>query len=179
MSFIIKEYIKNDTCNQKRTYVDFKCDFCNKAHSKEKRFLNKKNFCSVKCFNKFRYKDYAKFTTKCLMCATLIVRNYSQKNRSKSGIYFCSKKCKDEGQKLKNNIKNIWPSHYGSGNGQRSYRKRALASLKNECNHCGYKKIKDILQVHHIDHNRSNNDILNLKILCPNCHAIEHLNKKN
>lgn len=179
MTTIIKEYIKKDCCNKSRTFVDFKCDFCSTTHSKEKRQIKNNNFCSSTCSNKFRYKDVKKFSAKCPICKTDIKRNISEQFRSKSGIYFCSKACKNEGQKLKNNIQNVWPSHYGRANGKFSYRKKALANLKNECNHCGYKKIKDILQVHHIDHNRLNNDILNLKILCPNCHAIEHLNKKN
>lgn len=35
---------------------------------------------------------------------------------------------------------------------------------------CGYKEEPRILEVHHKDENRSNNDIHNLCILCPNCH---------
>ena len=48
------------------------------------------------------------------------------------------------------------------------------------CNRCNYKEVPDILVVHHIDRDRTNNDLNNLEILCPNCHAIEHYseNKK-
>jgi 5-methylcytosine-specific restriction endonuclease McrA len=178
MTCIVKEYIKKDSYGQKRSFVDFKCDSCKKPHCKEKRFLNEKNYCSVACFNSFRYKDVEKFSAKCCICNVNILRNLSAKKRSKSGLFFCSKKCKDEGQKLKNNIQDIWPSHYGSGDGSRSYRKIALSFYENKCVKCGYTKVPEILQVHHIDHNRSNNNLNNLQILCPNCHSIEHLCKK-
>lgn len=179
MTKILKEYIKKDSYGQKRTYVDFKCDFCNKFHSKEKRFLNTKNYCSVSCFNLFRYKDVEKFSTTCSICNTNIIRNKSTKRRSRSGLFFCSKKCKNEGQKIKNNIQDVWPSHYGSGNGIHSYRRIAFSHYEKKCAKCGYQKIPDILQVHHIDYDRSNNNINNLQILCPNCHSIEHLCKKD
>jgi predicted HNH restriction endonuclease len=36
---------------------------------------------------------------------------------------------------------------------------------------CGYDEDERILEVHHIDEDRNNNDIKNLCILCPNCHV--------
>jgi len=39
-----------------------------------------------------------------------------------------------------------------------------------KCYVCGYNDDERILEVHHVDENRNNNDINNLKILCPNCH---------
>lgn len=49
-----------------------------------------------------------------------------------------------------------------------------------ECEKCGYKEIVGILILHHRDRNRKNNTRENLAVLCPNCHAAEHLeeNKK-
>lgn len=54
---------------------------------------------------------------------------------------------------------------------------------KNECENCGInlwlgEKLK--LELHHIDGNHYNNDISNLKILCPNCHSLtpNHSKKK-
>jgi len=50
-----------------------------------------------------------------------------------------------------------------------------------ECENCGYKEIPGILIIHHKDRDRNNNKIPNLAVLCPDCHALEHLaeNKKN
>lgn len=37
-----------------------------------------------------------------------------------------------------------------------------------------------VLELHHIDGNRSNNDLSNLKLLCPNCHSItDNFKSKN
>lgn len=50
---------------------------------------------------------------------------------------------------------------------------RAIAG--NACERCSYDACPDILEVHHKDRNRKNNRLENLELLCPNCHAIEHL----
>lgn len=42
------------------------------------------------------------------------------------------------------------------------------------CEDCGYGKYPEILHVHHIDRNRNNNDLTNLRLLCPTCHETEH-----
>lgn len=47
------------------------------------------------------------------------------------------------------------------------------------CNRCGYDKIADVLVVHHVDRNRSNNDVGNLEVLCPTCHEEEHFTAKD
>ena len=39
------------------------------------------------------------------------------------------------------------------------------------CAHCGF-GIKDVLEVAHLDGDRSHNEIDNLAILCPNCHKM-------
>ena len=40
-----------------------------------------------------------------------------------------------------------------------------------KCEECG--QSYDLL-VHHIDHDRSNNEFENFQVLCTSCHAIEH-----
>lgn len=44
------------------------------------------------------------------------------------------------------------------------------------CENCGYDKYPCILHVHHIN-GRKDNRLEALRILCPNCHAIEHARK--
>lgn len=58
-----------------------------------------------------------------------------------------------------------------------NYRTRALAHYGQYCALCNYSNI-DALQVHHIDGNRSNNNITNLVVLCANCHAVQHKSNK-
>jgi hypothetical protein len=48
--------------------------------------------------------------------------------------------------------------------------------LDKECVVCG---VKDILDIHHADEDRNNNNIVNLVLLCPNHHARWHRYKDN
>lgn len=49
--------------------------------------------------------------------------------------------------------------------------------LIRRCEECGYDEVPAILVVHHRDRDRTNNILANLAVLCPNCHALEHLNE--
>lgn len=55
-----------------------------------------------------------------------------------------------------------------------NYRKLAFAEYPAVCAHCGF-GIRDVLEVAHIDGDRSNNAVSNLVILCPNCHKMHDL----
>lgn len=55
-----------------------------------------------------------------------------------------------------------------------NYRKLAFKHYRQVCAHCGF-GIPDVLEVAHIDCDRSNNSISNLVILCPNCHKMHDL----
>jgi hypothetical protein len=46
------------------------------------------------------------------------------------------------------------------------------------CERCDYGKY-EILQIHHKDRNRSNNDMSNLELICPDCHYEEHFLEKS
>jgi len=94
---------------------------------------------------------------------------------SKHGVYFCCREHKDLGQRIGSGIPEIHPPHYGKENPKHAYRAKALRQLPHECAKCGYDEIVEVLQVHHLDGDRSNNELENLQILCPTCHQIEHL----
>jgi hypothetical protein len=59
-----------------------------------------------------------------------------------------------------------------------NYRKLAFEHYEKQsrlvCAHCGF-GVRDVLEVAHIDCDRSNNAISNLVILCPNCHKMHDL----
>jgi 5-methylcytosine-specific restriction endonuclease McrA len=55
-----------------------------------------------------------------------------------------------------------------------NYRKLAFEVYQPICAYCGF-GIKEILEVAHIDGNRSNNAVKNLVILCPNCHKMHDI----
>ena len=56
---------------------------------------------------------------------------------------------------------------------ERGMKIRLLEQRGGCCERCGYSK-KEILHLHHKDRNRSNNDLSNLELICPNCHYEEH-----
>jgi hypothetical protein len=49
--------------------------------------------------------------TECAYCRISFYKKASR--RSSSSLYFCCREHKDLGQKLQNDIKGIWPNHYG------------------------------------------------------------------
>jgi 5-methylcytosine-specific restriction endonuclease McrA len=77
-----------------------------------------------------------------------------------NGINYCSRECgnKDKNEKRLNSFDST------------NYRRNAFKSYPNKCCICGYDEEIQILEVHHLDEDRSNNNINNLRILCPNCH---------
>jgi len=59
-----------------------------------------------------------------------------------------------------------------------NYREKALNHYGKKCSICDEDR-EHVLQVHHIDLNRDNNDIDNLKVLCANCHLDVHFKNDN
>jgi hypothetical protein len=55
-------------------------------------------------------------------------------------------------------------------------RQRLLKECNNSCTQCGFNKTRNcgrsILEIDHIDGNHNNNSKNNLRVLCPNCHAL-------
>lgn len=55
-----------------------------------------------------------------------------------------------------------------------NYRRLAFARYDPLCAHCGF-GVPAVLEVAHLDADRSNNELSNLVILCPNCHKMHDL----
>ena len=53
-------------------------------------------------------------------------------------------------------------------------RELALEQAGFKCERCGYDRSRDVLETHHRDGNRKNNDLSNLQVLCPTCHKETH-----
>lgn len=104
----------------------------------------------------------------CAYCGATFRKLKSKLPNSKSGLYFCCREHKDSAQCIENGLIELWPSHYNTG--QRDYRTLAFRYLPHECAVCKWDDDEDILEVHHIDSNRENNELDNLLILCPICH---------
>jgi hypothetical protein len=114
----------------------------------------------------------------CIKCGKII----TEKNRQK----YCSDKCRNAFNAYKWCLKvdRFEKPGVGSGGNQLAENnhqftgksgvggcKKAKKLLPNICNRCG---TTEYLVAHHIDENRTNNDISNFEILCKKCHQIHH-----
>jgi predicted nucleic acid-binding Zn ribbon protein len=114
----------------------------------------------------------------CIKCSNVII------NKPKNAK-FCSDRCRNAFNSLKHRVKTgkIKCPGVGSGgnqfetdnhqykHGKNTYHNKAFRKLPNMCNRCGS---EEFLLVHHIDHNRDNNELYNLEILCKRCHQEHH-----
>lgn len=159
------EYIIEKS-GKRRLAVHKKCEQCGTNFLVRKNFETTQKFCSRRC------RDIAKqerIKTSCAYCGKQFFITKSKFNHSKSGLHFCCREHKDISQRLSVNI-GLTPNHYGTGSGVHSYRKWAFNEYPHKCAICGWCEDERILEVHHVDENRANNEITNLIILCPICH---------
>ena len=169
----IKEEYGLDTEGRKRLFSYYVCDACGCEYKKQTRLAKNakyEHFCSTQCGTKANINN-KHIELICAHCSSTFTRLESRLSLSKHGIYFCSRACKDAGQSY---IEAIKPDHYGTG--ITNYRDKAFSSYEVVCATCGFDN-EYALEVHHIDKNRSNNNINNLIILCANCHTLVHKNK--
>ena len=164
--------------------IEKPCEECGKLFEAPVREVKRGNgkFCSRKCSGAARGKKIiAKYklintpNVSCAQCEKEFYKNASDQKNSRSGLFFCCRKCKDEAQRI-GGIREIMSDHYGTAHA--NYRTLAFRELPNECNRCSFDSVTEILQVHHKDCDRKNNTIENLEVLCPNCHTTEHFVSK-
>jgi len=58
-----------------------------------------------------------------------------------------------------------------------NFKKHLIKDKGHKCENCGlteWQKQSIVLEVHHEDGDRTNNEFSNLKLLCCNCHALTH-----
>lgn len=99
----------------------------------------------------------------CAYCGKKIKRRPSEIKKNESGFFYCSVEC---GNLHKNQIR----KESGEWDNSTNYRMRAMEHYEHHCVVCGWKEDPRILEVHHIDENRSHNTLDNLCLLCPICH---------
>lgn len=163
---ILSTYIDNDSERRKRSFTLLSCDVCGKERIIQTRFIASfegKHWCDRGCMSVLKG---TAIKSSCAHCGKEFIRSRSKLSKPKSGLSFCNKKCKDAASLY---LEEIRPEHYSDKN----YRDRAFRAYAPICMECGFSNIK-ALEVHHIDRDRSNNKLSNLKILCANCHRIEH-----
>lgn len=150
------------------------CEYCSKEFNKKpsRVAITKHHYCSAECRNKGskQTKKTGK-TVQCKECDRDVYKNPSELKKSKNGNHFCGRSCAQTYYGKTHRGEN----HPNYVNGEGKYRDYAFRELDHKCNRCEFDSYTSILQVHHKDHDRQNNDIDNLEILCPNCHMIEHI----
>lgn len=150
------------------------CDNCSTAFNKKQSNINasktSKHYCSKPCSNRGQTRKEDK---ECFTCGKITSKSQADIKKNKTGQFFCCKQCQADTQNKSGDLSNNWKGGFWT------YKKNAIKTYGSVCNRCKYDKVPDILQVHHIDHNHSNNELTNLEVLCPNCHAIEHWSKHN
>ncbi len=144
---------------------NIKCVICGKAIYKRPCEIEKNSgrvFCNNACYGIACRKEIP-----CVVCGKLILSKLNKKtcsracaNKHRAGIQYKINRPKD---KVKS---------------QRSLKIRLLDYRGGKCERCDYAKY-EILQVHHKDKNRGNNELENLELICPNCHTEEHYLEKS
>ncbi len=124
---------------------------------------NGRAYCSQRCFG-----ISSRNESPCVVCLKLILASKHSRtcsracaNRYRTGIRY------KLGRPRKDKVQN-----------QRALKVRLLEKRGGACERCGYSKIA-ILQVHHKNRDRNNNDLANLELICPNCHYEEHYLEKS
>lgn len=158
--------------------MERKCSFCQEAFDVDPREVRRGNgrFCSLSCSGRSRANRDRELNCVCAWCSKPFYRATNKKLRSRSGLQFCTRHCKDRAQRI-GGVKEIHPVHYGVT--ASDYRTLALRTLESRCNKCGYNSIVEVLHVHHRDENRNNNSLDNLEVLCPTCHEAHHFLSKS
>lgn len=113
--------------------------------------------CSHECSTIKKTKE--KKHHKCPVCNKIFEEGPNKKKKC------CSRKC-GAVMRFKNHIYKVKPHHI------------IPMSDFTKCEICGYNKIPEILERHHIDRDHNNNVRKNLLVLCPNCHDEIHFKSK-
>jgi hypothetical protein len=148
------------------------CKICTNEFYAKPNHLNKGwgKYCSKKCQTEGQ--KIGKFVL-CEICSNEIWKMPKEIKHSKSQKFFCSKSC----QAIWRNKTYSGENHARWTTGINAYRKiLRRQKIQEICTKCGYDN-KLVLIVHHIDHNRNNNEIKNLMWLCRNCHYLIHNRK--
>jgi len=147
----MERYVRRPNCN---------CKICNKDIYRRPNQLAKGDvYCGQECYGKS-----CAIMIACSICGTEFNKGLNKKTCSRA----CANKLrigsKYNGRPLKDKVKN-----------SKALKERLIKLRGSFCERCGFTNTK-ILNVHHKIRRADggSNDIENLELICPNCHAEEH-----
>lgn len=140
------------------------CEQCKETFEAKKG--QKRKFCSRVCASRYNGFKYPKRVSEkptfdeCINCGGEKASKFRK---------YCSHTCQQEHQRLEKIKKGTL--------GEQPLRKFLIEKRGSSCEECGVNhfnpfSLNPIVQVDHIDGDASNNDLKNLRLLCPNCHAM-------
>lgn len=134
-----------------------RCKTCNKPipYEEDKR----KIFCSHKCSAIFNNKDCVRHGLKHKRCKDCNNKIYPRNNKTER-----CRKCET--------IHKILNGTYRGKNAIRNYLIKIRGYICEECKNIEWRGKSIPLDLHHIDGNKNNNNLKNLKLLCKNCHGL-------
>lgn len=145
------------------------CEVCSKQFYAQpwRRAIGHSKHCSRACANVGVRKGKE---VQCFMCKKTVYRTPKDIQRSRSGKFFCDKRC----QTLWRNQTYVGEMHGNFNNGRAAYRNILTRTGRERmCELCRTTDVR-ILQAHHIDRDRTHNKAANLAWLCLNCHFLVH-----
>lgn len=168
----------------KECSIEKSCSYCNENFTSL--ISEERKFCSLSCAAKKNNKLYVKrvknnlvnntencnHNNNCLNCNKEVNNSYKK---------YCNNDCFQEYRKKKT-IELIETGDTTLT--PRQYKNYLIERYGNECMECGWgeKNLKSNnvpIELEHIDGNSNNNELSNLKLLCPNCHSLTPTYKGN
>lgn len=138
------------------------CHICGVTFLTTRWHAPRAKYCGRRCY----YKSMAPRGTIVLNCDVCGKEYYRSPSHAHYAKKTCSMKCRGMASRT---------AEPGSGDYPLVRRWMRRRDMIKACSRCGYDVVPNILVIHHVDRDRTNNTLTNLKVLCPNCHAIEHL----
>ena len=150
------------------------CAQCSDDFWIPKHVFDRSKYCSSACHGEGLQR---RSQVSCAQCGKPFSRATSKLEKSRSGLSFCNRKCKEDGQAGGGNAPQIRPSHYGDAQTphDRTLRARLIKVRGHRCERCGLSEWLGAgipLEMDHVDGNAFNNDDSNLLLLCRNCHGL-------
>jgi predicted nucleic acid-binding Zn ribbon protein len=135
-----------------------KCLICSKEiYRRPVEIKRGRVFCGQVCYGIANRKE-----SPCVVCGKSIMSSLNKKT--------CSRACSN---KYREGIKYKIGRPRDKAVTAHLLKLRLLEKRAKKCERCDYDKV-EILQIHHKDRARNNNNLENLELICPNCHYEEH-----